>query len=276
MKLRTKYLILIFLTLRISCFSNGNLDSLFVVAKKMLLEQVKINNKNDREGRSLQNKYMVLIEGDSVFFQNENYVSNPNQYVVESGDAGNILSASEINASQNKLSDFHVRRIGKAVKIKFRIKNKITPLSTRPSFVGMFRFTKNRTYIITISKKSISFLDTILLCNLNYNAQIGVLGHELSHVSDFNSKGFGSMCRVVIGHLSKKYVDSFEFITDRACIDHGLGYQLLAWSINVRENLKSTSWLGAANMPPDSISERYMNPGTIERILLMHTMYQSQ
>jgi len=164
----------------------------------------------------------------------------------------------------------------KAVKIKFRIKNKITPLSTRPSFVGMFRFTKNRTYIITISKKSISFLDTILLCNLNYNAQIGVLGHELSHVSDFNSKGFGSMCRVVIGHLSKKYVDSFEFITDRACIDHGLGYQLLAWSINVRENLKSTSWLGAANMPPDSISERYMNPGTIERILLMHTMYQSQ
>ncbi|MDZ4664672.1 MAG: hypothetical protein SGJ15_07330, partial [Bacteroidota bacterium] len=62
---------------------------------------------------------MVLIEGDSVFFQNENYVSNPNQYVVESGDAGNILSASEINASQNKLSDFHVRRIGKAVKIKF-------------------------------------------------------------------------------------------------------------------------------------------------------------
>lgn len=164
----------------------------------------------------------------------------------------------------------------KDAKIKFRIKNKTTPLATRPSFTGMFRSAKKRTYIITISKKNISYLDTILLQNLNYNAQIGVLGHELCHVSDFINKGFGSMCQVAIGHFSKKHVDRFEFNTDRSCIYHGLGYQLLAWSINVRENLKSSSWLGAATLPPDSTRERYMNPTTIERIITTHPRYLEQ
>lgn len=162
----------------------------------------------------------------------------------------------------------------KDVKIKFRIKNKTTPLATRPSFTGMFRSAKRRTYFIIISKKSISYLDTILLQHLNYNAQIGVLGHELSHVSDFINKGFGSMCRVACGHFSKKYVNRFEFNTDRSCINHGLGYQLLSWSINVRLNLKSSSWLGAASLPPDATSERYMNPSTIESIFATHPLYQ--
>jgi len=164
----------------------------------------------------------------------------------------------------------------KDVKIIFRVENKTTPLSTRPSVTGMLRSAKKRTYIISISKKSISFLDTILLDRLNYNAQIGVLGHELSHVSDFINKGFGRMCRLAVGHLSKKYIDRFEFNTDRICIDHGLGYQLLAWSKNVRENLKSSSWLGAATLPPDAASERYMNPKTIQLILATHPRYQNQ
>ncbi|CAN5479721.1 hypothetical protein BH11BAC2_BH11BAC2_21800 [soil metagenome] len=164
----------------------------------------------------------------------------------------------------------------KDVKIKFRIKHKTTPLATRPSYGGMLRSAKKRTYIITISNKSRAFLDTILLKNLNYNAQIGVLGHELSHVSDFAKKGFGGMCKVVFGHLSKNYVDHFEFNTDRRCIDHGLGYQLLAWSINVRENLKSSSWKGAETLSLNTEDERYMNPGTIEKILANHPLYQKK
>jgi len=164
----------------------------------------------------------------------------------------------------------------KNVKIKFRIRNKTTPLSTRPSFAGMFRSAKKRTYIITISKKSISYLDTILLKHLNYNAQIGVLGHELSHVSDFINKGFGSMCRLAIGHCSKKYVDRFEFNTDMICINHGLGYQLLAWSINVRENLKSSKWFGAGTLPPDAATERYMNPSTITKLLKSKELYNKK
>jgi len=51
----------------------------------------------------------------------------------------------------------------KDTKIKFRLKNRTTPLATRPSFFSMFRSAKKRTYIITISKRSNTQLDTITL-----------------------------------------------------------------------------------------------------------------
>lgn len=162
----------------------------------------------------------------------------------------------------------------KDVKIKFRVKNKITPLATRPSFISMFRKAKKRTYIVTISKNSISLLDSIILQNLNYNAQIGVLGHELSHIFDFSNKNFFRMCQVFFGHLSKKYTDHFEFNTDQICIDHRLGYQLLAWSNNVRKNLKTKNWGGPDNDPHNNKRERYMNPSTINRIISTHPLYE--
>jgi len=74
--------------------------------------------------------------------------------------------------------------------------------------------------------------------------------------------------------FSKNEVDKFEFDTDLNCINHGLGYQLLDWSINVRENLKRVNWLGAVNLTADEKSERYMNPSTIKNILSKHPLYQ--
>lgn len=163
----------------------------------------------------------------------------------------------------------------KNIKIKFRLKNRKTPLATRPTFFSMIRSAKKRTYIITISKKSINYLDAIVFENLKYNAQIGVLGHELCHVSDYLNKGFDKMSTIGINQIfSKKAVDKFEFNTDLNCINHGLGYQLLDWSSNVRENLKRVNWLGAVNFTADENSERYMNPSTIKNILSKHPLYQ--
>lgn len=163
----------------------------------------------------------------------------------------------------------------KNINIKFRIKNRITPLTTRPNLMGIFKNAKKRTYIITISTKSTSYLDAIIFKNLNYNAQIGVLGHELSHVSSYLNNGFGKMWNIVwIEIFSKKKVNQFEYNTDLNCINHGLGYQLLDWSINVRENLDRVNWLGAVNLTADTKSERYMNPSTIVEILNSHPLYQ--
>ena len=162
----------------------------------------------------------------------------------------------------------------KDIKIKFRLKNRTTPLATRPTFFSLFQTAKKRTYLITISEKSNAQLDTIILKNLNLNAQIGVLGHELCHVSDYLNKGFGKMNRIGLDIIfSKKRIDSLEYATDLSCINHGLGYQLLDWSINVRENLKRKNWLGAVNLTADENSERYMNPQTIIKILQNHPLY---
>lgn len=162
----------------------------------------------------------------------------------------------------------------KNIKIKFRLKNRTTPLATRPTLFSMFQSPKKRTYIITISEKSTNYLDTIVFKKLNYNAQIGVLGHELCHVSDYLNKGFGKMCNIAAKELfSKRATDNFEFNTDLNCINHGLGYQLLDWSSNVRENLKRANWRGAVNLTVDQKSERYMNPNTIIEFLSKHPLY---
>jgi hypothetical protein len=55
------------------------------------------------------------------------------------------------------------------------------------------------------------------------------------------------------------------------CIEHGLGYQLLAWSVQVREKLQVKEW---KNVSAKSSSERYMNPETIEKYIKESKKYQ--
>jgi len=165
----------------------------------------------------------------------------------------------------------------KNVSIVFRLKKSSSPLMVRPT-VGssVFRSAKNRTYIIFISSHSPS-VDSILMKNLPLDAQIGVVGHELSHVSFFINQGRFGMFKVALGNLSWKYLDKIEFETDRTTVLHGLGYQLLVWSEFVRVKLKMEKWRGAdeyiqgkTNRP----KERYMNPETIKAVMAHCSLYK--
>jgi hypothetical protein len=110
----------------------------------------------------------------------------------------------------------------KNVHIVFRIKKAYSGLTTKPDLAGVFQRKDHRTYIITISNETIDTLKPLLLQNLTFEQQVGVIGHELSHVVDFNSKNFPQTIGVGIGHISKRYLDKMEFNTDRICIQHGL------------------------------------------------------
>lgn len=156
-------------------------------------------------------------------------------------------------------------------KIVFKVKNTLIPLASRPTFWSVFKRRKNRTYKITISSKTIAFLTPILLKNLSYNAQIGVLGHEIAHIADYINKNAWQIMGMGFGQLSGKYIDKFEYATDMRCIEHGLGYQLLAWSVQVREKLQVKEW---KNVSAKSSSERYMNPETIEKYIKESKKYQ--
>ena len=150
----------------------------------------------------------------------------------------------------------------KNIKIKFKIKKTIVPLSARPRLWAMFQKSKNRHYLIVISSASIGKLEPILLKNLSFNAQVGVLGHEISHIAEFNQKKRGYFIKLLFWQLSKKKMDIFENNTDKRTIEYGLGYQLLAWSTEVRQNLKIKDW-GGADKNGVQERERYMSPKTI-------------
>lgn len=159
--------------------------------------------------------------------------------------------------------------------IVFRIKQDYTPLSSRPSWASVFRHHKNREYIITISDESSPELNPILLDKMDFNAQVGVLGHEISHVVDFSHKNTAGLLRIGLGNLSTSFLDKFEYATDSICIAHGLGYQLLSWSLFVRKAFRSPNWDGADSIKQGIMKrERYMNPETIRKRLNIHQLYQ--
>jgi len=161
----------------------------------------------------------------------------------------------------------------KDVKIKFRVRRKKIPFTSRPTvWSTFFKKPEKRTYLIIISSHTGGRLAPILLKNMDFNAQIGVLGHELAHTVDFLERNVWGMLNVVFGNLSKKYMDKFEYETDRRAIQNGLGYQLLAWSKHAVRTLR-------VNEPPrDKVSgimqrERYMRPETIIREMKKLPMY---
>jgi hypothetical protein len=148
--------------------------------------------------------------------------------------------------------------------IRFRIRHSHSPLKTNRDwgyYFGHLGFGR-RAFVVTISDSSTAQLSPVLFSRLPFNAQIGVAGHELSHVSNFSHKNLFGWIRLGIGHLSSHYVDKMEFGTDSLCIVHGLGYQLLAWSCYVR-----SAWqvrvMDRNDRLPFKGRERYMNPSTI-------------
>src|SRR5450432_3157000 len=89
----------------------------------------------------------------------------------------------------------------KNIKIKFRIKKSFSTLKTRPTFISMFMPRGHRSYIITISNKTIQKLMPLMFANLSEEARVGIIGHELSHVVDFSQKNTWQCFKVFVGHL---------------------------------------------------------------------------
>jgi len=153
-------------------------------------------------------------------------------------------------------------------KIEWRINEAYTPVSVRPALMSMFRSKSQREYIITISNQTIDTLKQLLFENLSFEKQVGIMGHELSHIVDFKNKSVLQSLLMAIGHLSPRYLDRMEYSTDLICIEHGLGKELEAYSQHVRTVMNVENWRGVDYVTKDDQNiERYMNPGTIEKFM---------
>ncbi len=159
--------------------------------------------------------------------------------------------------------------------IEFRSRIKHTPLFTRVTWGGFFEAGTKRHFVIIISDSTENMLMPLLFKNLPFNAQVGVIGHELGHVSDFCHKTTLQIIKHVVNNVSKKYIDRFEFNTDAICIAHGLGHQLLEWSSFVRKKMNTVNWDGPDYAHRPKRRERYMNPSTIEKRINDDPLYKN-
>ncbi|MEO6453567.1 MAG: hypothetical protein ABIN97_05820 [Ginsengibacter sp.] len=157
--------------------------------------------------------------------------------------------------------------------IRFRINRRHTPLQTRSTWGSLFKKKEIRDYVITISDSTESSLSPLLFKNVSFNAQAGAAGHELAHIADFSKYSFIQLIIHGIRNVSPKYLDRFEFKTDSICIAHGLGYQLLKWSENVRSKMNIINWRGPDYVHAPQHIERYMNPSTILQAIKANPKY---
>ncbi len=158
-----------------------------------------------------------------------------------------------------QLTDYHIR---------FKVRNHGAPLSTRPSYGSMFRHARKREYMVFISSDTTTEWKAIQLNRVPIMAQIGIIGHELSHIIEFKEKTTLGLVGLGINHISTRYMNKFEFQADSICISHGMGEYLLRWATYTRQAL------GAPD--PEQLNvkgemynyrERYMSPATVRRYM---------
>ena len=114
--------------------------------------------------------------------------------------------------------------------IHFREKKIKTTAATRPSFWSVFKKPDNRSFWIFINNKNKQG-KSVYYAELPYNAKIGLVGHELSHILDYSRMSSFEMMRMGIKYVfSSKYRQKLEYHVDQQAIDHGLGCQVFTFS----------------------------------------------
>lgn len=159
-------------------------------------------------------------------------------------------------------------------KINFQVKKSTGGIiSTRPTTGSLLKRSSKRTYIVVIND-SIKGRTLPTFANCNVDGQVGILGHELCHIVDFNSMtGFG-LARLGASHISRSYLDKFEYRTDSMNIERGLGYQLLAWKQYLDKEFKTMRGGETVSLENPKMHNRYMSVEQIRRVISKSKVYQ--
>ncbi len=142
---------------------------------------------------------------------------------------GNFLNNKSIPAKilpecQLALSNFPEL---KNIEIDFEYKTIKFTMQTKPKINFLFKSRSKRSYKIQINNNS-KFYTGMDYNELSMEAKIGWIGHELSHIIDFQERNIFQIIGVGIKYSSTKFKKKLERKVDIITIDHGLGQELYA------------------------------------------------
>jgi len=124
----------------------------------------------------------------------------------------------------------------KDIAIEFIYKETDATAYCRPVFSTMIMPSRERTYRVVISKKIRKSKEAVRFHNLSFSAQIGVIGHELGHISYFIGKSAMEMAEIGLKYIGDNdFKRKLEIGTDLIAIEHGFGNQLIEYARLVEE-----------------------------------------
>ena len=129
----------------------------------------------------------------------------------------------------------------KEVPIDFQIRPTDIPLASRPAPLSVLLPWVKRKYLVIISDKPNSRFEPILLKNTPFNAQVGIIGHELAHTVYYQDKNSFQLANIAYKYANNRpFHKDFERKTDMRAVAHGLGHQLIAFAYYARKSFGMT------------------------------------
>ncbi|MCH7816664.1 MAG: hypothetical protein IIC60_08870 [Proteobacteria bacterium] len=155
------------------------------------------------------------------------------------------------------------------VKIRFIVDDVAIPLSSRPHWTSMLRSAHDRTYQVIIDSELEGRRDVLLVKNQPFNAQIGIIGHELAHTVYYLKRSFFGIIGDAICQLGSCRIN-FERDTDRRLIEYGLGWQRYDHALFVRRRFASNPEAAATT---EGGGGAYMSPSELMKLIENHSAY---
>jgi hypothetical protein len=97
-------------------------------------------------------------------------------------------------------------------------------MAARPAPLSLFKSRKNRVYRVFINTESRN--KGLLLHQVPFNAQVGIIVHELAHILYYTKRSSLGIIWDGISYSSKKFREKFEKDTDKEAIQRGYGWQV--------------------------------------------------
>jgi hypothetical protein len=153
----------------------------------------------------------------------------------------------------------------KNARIDFRLtKHASVPYGTKPSIFTWHKSANKRKCIIQLLEKAKGPTEKALFKNLSRTAQLGVIGHELNHVIQFNNCSRAKLMLLLISYLFPESKKILERAADIATIKHGLGMELYVHAIYIRAipgYLEERKEINEYYLKPDEIWQRISDNG---------------
>lgn len=112
----------------------------------------------------------------------------------------------------------------KDVRIRVKERKAGHTMETRPTvWSTMLRKKSKRLHMIYVNT---SVSDSIpLFDDFTFNAQVGIMAHEISHICEYIRTGAVALCKLGTKYRKLNFREKFEKNTDLCTIQHGLGWQ---------------------------------------------------
>jgi len=123
----------------------------------------------------------------------------------------------------------------KETRIRFVVDDVDIPLSSRPHWATMLRSAGKRTYLVVIDSQREGGREELLLKKQPFNAQAGIIGHELAHTVYYLDRSFFGILNDAVCQLSDCRIN-FERRTDQRTVAYGLGWQRYDHSVFLRSS----------------------------------------